>query len=203
MKGKSIMKWAILLATLVLVLTLIGARWAGAQALAGEAIDWWVFAGGGAPSAEGSIFLDDTLGQPLVGGSSGSDVTLGDGFWYGSLGPPRVTLTSFAAQGIIRGAQLSWVTSQETDLLGFNLYRSASPVAGIGDPGTLKLNPSLIPAKAAGQPSGAQYGYLDSTLAPGTTGYYWLELVTAIEPLVDGPRSARAQYGIYLPLIRR
>jgi hypothetical protein len=84
MRGKSIIKWATLLAALVLVLTLVGARWAGAETLAGEAIDWWVQAGGGGSASQGSISLDDTLGQPIIGDSSAVGVTLGAGFWYGA-----------------------------------------------------------------------------------------------------------------------
>jgi hypothetical protein len=149
-------------------------------------------------ASQGNITLDDTLGQPLSGGSSASDITLGDGFWYGALGPPRVTLSSFDALGLVQRVQLSWATSQESDLLGFNLYRSATQTGA-----RVKLNPSMILAKVPGSSTGAQYSYLDGSLSPGTQGYYWLELVTTVEPLVDGPRSARAQYGIYLPLIHR
>ncbi len=52
-------------------------------AASGPANDWQVIASGGAPSAGGNITINDTLGQPIIGDSSNSNVTLGAGYWYG------------------------------------------------------------------------------------------------------------------------
>lgn len=64
----------------------------GADALAqagGPAIDWWVLAGGGAPATgDGDrVVLNDTLGQPIVGPSSGGGgrVILSAGYWSGAV----------------------------------------------------------------------------------------------------------------------
>jgi uncharacterized repeat protein (TIGR01451 family) len=45
-------------------------------------IDWWVFASGGAPSSGPAVEMDDTLGQAVIGPSSGGDVALHAGYWY-------------------------------------------------------------------------------------------------------------------------
>jgi len=43
-----------------------------------------VLGGGASSSAGGDVTLQATLGQPVVGGITGGDVTLGQGFWYGT-----------------------------------------------------------------------------------------------------------------------
>jgi hypothetical protein len=50
-------------------------------AIDGTALDWWVVAGGGSPSSADSITMNGTLGQPVVGQSSGGDVSLETGYW--------------------------------------------------------------------------------------------------------------------------
>jgi uncharacterized repeat protein (TIGR01451 family) len=59
-------------------LALAVAVWANAT----PAVDWWVFASGGAPSSGGAVAMADTLGQPVIGPSSGGDVALQAGYWY-------------------------------------------------------------------------------------------------------------------------
>jgi len=49
----------------------------------GSAVEWWVVSGGGGPSTGAGVALNDTLGQPIIGASSGGNVTLGSGYWYG------------------------------------------------------------------------------------------------------------------------
>ena len=52
-------------------------------AASGPAVDWQVTAGGGAPAVGGTVTLNDTLGQPVIGASSGGNVALGAGYWVG------------------------------------------------------------------------------------------------------------------------
>jgi uncharacterized repeat protein (TIGR01451 family) len=59
-------------------LALAVAVWANAA----PAVDWWVFASGGAPSSGPAVEMDGTLGQPVTGPSSGGDVALHAGYWY-------------------------------------------------------------------------------------------------------------------------
>jgi hypothetical protein len=53
-------------------------------------INRWVISGEGAPSSGGSVTLNDTLGQPIIGPSSGGNVSLRAGYWGGAVeeGPP-------------------------------------------------------------------------------------------------------------------
>ena len=48
-----------------------------------SAVEWWVVSSGGGPSTSAGVALNDTLGQPIIGASSGGNVTLGAGYWYG------------------------------------------------------------------------------------------------------------------------
>jgi hypothetical protein len=80
------MKTKILILSLVLVLSLVVAG----LALASGSVELprWVLGGGASDAAVGGTTLRATLGQPVVGGVSGSgsagDVTLGQGFWGGA-----------------------------------------------------------------------------------------------------------------------
>jgi hypothetical protein len=88
-----------LVVVLLIGLLLAGTFLAGHGALAqgsGFAVEWWVVAGGGAFSrgSGGEVVLQDTLGQPIVGPSSGNggQVTLGAGYWTGSAPLHRIYL---------------------------------------------------------------------------------------------------------------
>ena len=93
--------------------------------------------------------------------------------------PTQVSLRSFTgrvekkpAAGDDTSILLSWETTNETDNLGFNLYRATSP-----DGARIKLNGGMIPTLAPpGSPYGAVYHYTDAGLLHGTI-YYWLEAV--------------------------
>ena len=54
-------------------LLLAGGVWAATST---PGIDWWVFGSGGAPSSGGTVEMDDTLGQAVIGPSSGGAVAL-------------------------------------------------------------------------------------------------------------------------------
>jgi hypothetical protein len=49
-------------------------------AIDGTFVDWWVMAGGGAPLSADGITMNGTLGQPVVGLSSGGNVSLSAGY---------------------------------------------------------------------------------------------------------------------------
>jgi hypothetical protein len=51
-----------------------------------HSIDWWVMGGGGGSEDTGTINLDGTAGQALVGVEDSGDYVVCAGFWYG-LGP--------------------------------------------------------------------------------------------------------------------
>ena len=49
-------------------------------------IDRWVIGGGGGEASGGGVSLDASLGEPIVGISSGGSIALEAGFWTGSGG---------------------------------------------------------------------------------------------------------------------
>lgn len=76
------MKTKILILALVLALSLVVTGLALANS--GVELPRWVLGGGVADSAAGEVALRATLGQLVVGGVSGGNVTLGQGFWRGA-----------------------------------------------------------------------------------------------------------------------
>lgn len=66
----------------------------------GTTINWWVLGGGGAPFSGGSVTLNDSLGQPISGPSSGDNISLGAGYWSGNYGPTAVRLVAFWAHSL-------------------------------------------------------------------------------------------------------
>ncbi|RJP75904.1 MAG: T9SS C-terminal target domain-containing protein [Candidatus Zixiibacteriota bacterium] len=97
-----------------------------------------------------------------------------------------VLLTGFAAQGGTNSVQLQWSTASESELAGFNLYRS------LGQQGAFqRINPVIIPAQGAGS-QGRQYQFHDENLIPGFHYYYKLATVEVtgqeltLEPAVLG-----------------
>ena len=78
---------AALAAALLLCLLVVG----GTLAQGGPTSNRWVISGGGAPSSGGNVALNDTLGEPIIGPSSGGNVWLGAGYWGAGAveeGPP-------------------------------------------------------------------------------------------------------------------
>jgi uncharacterized repeat protein (TIGR01451 family) len=83
-----------------LALGLLACLWivyAAAARMGTPAIDWWVFASAGAPASGGSVTIDDTLGQAVIGPSSAGDVSLHAGYWYAhEAGLPLLAISKIA-----------------------------------------------------------------------------------------------------------
>jgi len=90
------MKRKIFFPVLLAVLLVLGS--VSAVLAASALIPWDVIAGGGAPAAGGTVAINDTLGQPVTGASSGGTVALNAGYWYApDSGATALELLSFAA----------------------------------------------------------------------------------------------------------
>lgn len=114
------------------------------------------------------------------------------------LNPTAVTVSGFDASPVNRDILVQWQTLTETDLLGFNIYRSSQP-AGVQE----KLNNTFIPAKELGNPLGASYEFPDTTALAGQTYYYWLEMVyTTGNQMLDTHAQATANHIAYIPFIK-
>lgn len=101
--------------------------------------------------------------------------------------PTAVDLLSFTARGLDNAVALRWVTANELDVAGFNLYRARWPK---GPQTALNAEPiaSLV---APGSQEGALYRYRDAGLRDDTRYYYWLEIVD-----LSGRRSKHGPIGV-------
>ncbi len=111
--------------------------------------------------------------------------------------PTAVVVSSFTGSSHMGTAQLDWVTANEVELLGFNLYRAETL-----DGARHKLNANMIPAEHSGQIIGASYQFIDA-VEQGKRYYYWLELVTTHGTELLEPLAVDTDYLIRLPLMIR
>jgi len=68
---------------------------------------------------------------------------------------------------------IEWSTASELDTVGFNLYRSETPVGAFK-----RINPQIVPS-AGDALTGSDYHYEDHDVHPGQTYFYKLEDVIA------------------------
>jgi len=83
-------------------------------------------------------------------------------------------LTSLSASTSATGITLQWETSREIDVLGWNVYRSASPSDGFQ-----KINPVALPSGADSLEE-TDYLYQDTSVQPGRRYYYLVEAITIL-----------------------
>lgn len=110
-----------------------------------------------------------TLDGILVGSDSAVVCTVSQ---VNAQPPLAVAVAQFEATCQGETPLLAWVTEQEIDIQGFNLYRGPSAAA----PNT-QLTSSLIPASAPGSVQGAAYTWSDGSAAPDSPYAYWLEVI--------------------------
>jgi hypothetical protein len=72
-----------LLAFILVIFALLGALGIARGFGAGgtPALRWWVLGSGGGPAGDGSIVVNSTIGQPLVGVPSNNAITIKSGYW--------------------------------------------------------------------------------------------------------------------------
>ncbi|MBN1811968.1 MAG: hypothetical protein JXA14_09050 [Anaerolineae bacterium] len=117
--------------------------------------------------------------------------------WY--FDPTAVDITSFTATRAGSAVRVEWETANETDLLGFNVWRSKD-VSGAD----AQLNETIIEADHPGTPMGSSYTYVDAGVDAGNTYYYWLEAIETGAPATWlGPVDATLAFRFYLPLLQR
>jgi hypothetical protein len=113
--------------------------------------------------------------------------------------PTAVTITDFTAEPQAGFIQVSWLALSEVNVIGYNLYRSTS-IAG----DRAALNDELIAVQISGVPGMTRYDFVDDTVQPGETYFYWLESVeSGGSRLLDTPAQALAPYCLHLPLVLR
>jgi sugar phosphate isomerase/epimerase len=92
--------------------------------------------------------------------------------------PTAVEVRGFGADAKRRRVELTWETSSEVDLVGFNVWRTANGRSR-------RVNPKLVPAKYAGQNRGGTYRFVDRGVRPGTLYTYRLQRVGRDRGWVD------------------
>jgi uncharacterized repeat protein (TIGR01451 family) len=112
---------------------------------------------------------------------------------FGYAAPTGLEIENARAVWIKNGARVDWTTRTESIVVEFNIYRSSDP-SMYGR--KLNLNP-ILPEAPPGE--GASYVYIDADIAPGTTAYYWLEVVTDGGNIWIGPLVPK--WTAYLPII--
>jgi hypothetical protein len=98
---------------------------------------------------------------------------------------------------------ITWQTATETNIRGFNLYRSTELEGA-----RTQLNQEVIQPQNLGQSWGASYEEVDSDVEGGVTYYYWLEVLqTGSEATEYGPEAVEIpllppenSYKFYLPI---
>lgn len=84
--------------------------------------------------------------------------------------PTAVALRSFSSRTQPGSVALRWHTASESTLLGFNVYRTTSA-------GSVRVNRSLIRARAGGTIADARYVLVDRAVHPGRAYTYRLQAV--------------------------
>jgi hypothetical protein len=113
--------------------------------------------------------------------------------------PTAVLVTGFSStMASPAGLQVSWESAEETNTLGYDLYRSELP----GEIYT-KINPTPILAKSPGQLVGNSYTYLDSTAKPGVRYSYELVHIDIHQNNLDLGKTEGVYYQSRLPVILR
>lgn len=165
--------------------------------------------GAGNGASNGQYFYIDTVTTDAYGNGSFVDNTT-EQSWYIVIqadpgtneiigchsepaGPTSVTIFGFEATYNIttKAVDLVWQTTDEVDILGYNVLRSTSE-AGV----KTQVNTALINI----DPDHA-YDFTDDTVEMGTTYYYWIEYVeTDDDRGTVGPEEVQTWFEYFNPL---
>jgi hypothetical protein len=115
--------------------------------------------------------------------------------------PTGLPIIAFEGQAAGGKVQLGWETSNEADILGFNILRDRADRALE----TQVINPKLVLATWAGSNQGDRYTFVDDAVRAGDEYLYTLEVLRLSGGRQTfGPVTVRARgHDLYLPLIQR
>jgi len=148
-----------------------------------------VLGSGGGGSVGGAYYLQDTMGQTVVGTMTVPGEFHGAGFWYAPdvlhIGPTSaVLIASFTAVAGRRGVEIDWRITSADGLQGYKVYRSVASEGGF-----VPLNDrALLPPGAT--------SFVDEAVRPGQEYFYRLgaidqdgEFLSPVQSVVT-PRRA-------------
>ncbi len=116
----------------------------------------------------------------------------------GIVNPTSVALAEASASYVDAQARLQWRTVNESDVIGFHIYRSENGGERV------KLTDALIQASQPGQSSGASYLYTDSSVEFGKRYSYFVEMIGTNGPMsLEAIGEVTAGGRIFLPTVGR
>lgn len=129
-----------------------------------------------------------------------------DGIGFGGchsefVGPLAAVLSDFTSSfnPDTASVELSWETFSDSDILGFDIYRSDeySPVL-------VKINNETLLVEEPGGTEGNQYSYTDAGVQFGQTYTYWLDLID-LEGQTSrfGPVTQFAGFKVFVPIMQK
>ncbi len=132
--------------------------------------------------------------------NDGARTTTSSTFEFVTIDPTAAAISDFSATAQDLSVSIDFSTLDETDLIGFNLYRAET-----ADGPRIQLNPTLIRAKNPGKMVGNAYQYLDQTVEAGRVYFYWIELVFRDKTQETGPVFAELffEHRYWLPAVLR
>lgn len=115
--------------------------------------------------------------------------------------PTSATLTNFTASYDLLSAQvnLSWETTNQIDMLGFNVLRQAP-----GEQAPAQINQHRIDVYQPGSSMGGVFGFVDTDVVFGSDYQYWIEVVET-DNLTSrfGPVGVTSGYNVFIPLMKK
>lgn len=116
-----------------------------------------------------------------------------------TFGPVSVILTGFEARLANGQVEVYWETADETNCVGFYLYRADN----FGD--LVLISGGLIACENFGSPGGREYSFVDSDVHPGNLYEYYLDDLDSGGVISrSGPASVMyATNWLYLPMVSR
>lgn len=132
----------------------------------------------------------------------GDNPTLGgQGCHSEPVNPTSTTLTNFTASYDLLSAQvnLSWETTNQIDILGFNVLRQAP-----GEQAPVQINQEMIEIYQPGSSMGGVFGFVDTDVVFGSDYKYWIEVVDN-GGLTSrfGPVEVTSGYNVFVPLMKK
>ncbi len=114
----------------------------------------------------------DSDADPLTGLSGPVSLEPGEEdphSWAGLINPTALSLSSFTGERTGTGVNLRWVTGDERQTLGFQLWRSTDGIRT----NAIQVTTTRIDVRS--DPQGDTYTWLDSSAVTGQSYHYWIE----------------------------
>ena len=130
-------------------------------------------------------------------GTTTATVTLSDNnspaLNFGYNAPVALDVENARAAWSSPGVRVEWTTHFESDVLGFNVYRSQGPAA----PRKRITYEPILPKAAPNE--GATYSFTDAEGTRDTLVYYWLEVIARNERIWIGPLTPKWKNSVRIP----